>query len=181
MRYPLMVILLLGLLSQGCEDKKTQKINPLDEGINTYTSVNVKQEGPEYFIFADNEGTLTEPAHWDMAFATVEFVPAPGAPAIQDPVILTGKDIYFAKLEAADLSEVTDVPAAALFKTDNTGEYITQGWYDYNPDTHLITPKDYVYVVNTSDGKYPAFEITSYYDDNGDSGTITIQWKYLVK
>ncbi|MFQ6611714.1 MAG: HmuY family protein [Fidelibacterota bacterium] len=181
MKYPLMVIFLLSFLTQGCEDKKGQNLNPLDEGVNSYTSVNIKQGGPEYFTFADNEGTLTEPAKWDMAFATVEFVPAPGAPAIQDPVILTGTDVPFAKLDAADLSTVTDVPAATLFKTDDTGEYVTQGWYDYNPETHLMTPKDYVFVVNTSDGKYPAFEITSYYDDDGNSGTISIQWKYLVK
>lgn len=37
-------------------------------------------------------------------------------------------------------------------------------WYDYNPDTHLITPKaNTTLVVRTTDGKYAKIEVRSYY------------------
>ncbi len=175
---------LLGImvfLAIGCEDKDVLKEpNPLDLGVNTFKSENVKVEPAQYFTFANNAAVNEEPTAWDVAFATVDYQPSPQAPTIKDPVILTGNSVSIAKVDATDLSSVTDVPAGTLFKVDSNGDYVTQGWYNYNSSDHSISPKDFVYVVKTSDGKYPAFEITNYYDDYGRSGVFTINWKYLV-
>ncbi len=81
------------------------------------------------------------------------------------------------KMENINIDDVTTI-ADNNFKSDEIPSYVTGDWYNYG-DAHVITPKDLVFVVNTPDGKYPAFEITNYYDEQGNSGTFSIQWKYL--
>ena len=51
-------------------------------------------------------------------------------------------------------------------------------WY-YETSAHIILPLDNVYIVNTTDGKFPAFEIKKYFDEEGNSGIFNIEWKYL--
>ena len=102
------------------------------------------------------------------------------APVIKDPVIIIGTSKTAAKVEAKSLVDVTTLPAASLFKADKDGYYTTQGWYDYNPTNHIITPKEFVYVVKIDESKNALIEIVDYYNENGDSGYITIHWKFLA-
>lgn len=88
-----------------------------------------------------------------------------------------GPDVSVKKLTDTGIEEVTTV-ANSDFQTDVKPNYLTLGWYNYG-DGHLLTAKDYVYVVKTTDSKHAAFEITNYYDDQGNSGSFTIEWKYL--
>jgi hypothetical protein len=44
-----------------------------------------------------------------------------------------------------------------------------------------MSPKDYIYAIKLDDTKDVLFEIIDYYDDNGSSGSFTIQWKFLAK
>ena len=46
-------------------------------------------------------------------------------------------------------------------------------------DAHKVIPKDYVFVTKLTNGKYVAYEIVSYYDDLGESGAFTIEWKEM--
>lgn len=50
-------------------------------------------------------------------------------------------------------------------------------WYDYEPRTHVLTPKPVVYKVLDEDEPLLLFEVTSYYDDKGESGTFSLQYK----
>ena len=88
-----------------------------------------------------------------------------------------GNGAQVKNLGVTDIEAVTSITDDA-WETDLPAEYISLGWYNYG-ENHILTAKDYVYVVNTPDGKYPAFEITNYYDNEGESGTYTINWKYL--
>ena len=163
----------------GCEDNKVEK-NDIDESVKEFISVNIKTSGPEFFTFADNQGTTTEPSTYDLSFAIVDYQPSPMAPVIKDPVIIIGTSKTAAKVEAKSLVDVTTLPAASLFKADKDGYYTTQGWYDYNPTNHIITPKEFVYVVKIDESKNALIEIVDYYNENGDSGYITIHWKFLA-
>lgn len=50
------------------------------------------------------------------------------------------------------------------------------GWYDYNPMTHVLTPKPLIWVVKTNGGSTLKLEITKYYDDAGTAGWFTLHW-----
>lgn len=75
---------------------------------------------------------------------------------------------------------VTDEPPAG---TDPEPRYaFTQRgtWYEYDPNTHILTPKEQVYVVHSTTGAYYKLQITSYYDAAGSSGYPTLRWKSLM-
>ncbi len=91
--------------------------------------------------------------------------------------IWLGPNVTVSKLANIDIEDVTTVSDSGL-EADELPSFVTTGWYDYGAG-HVLTPRNYIYVVNTPDGKYPTFEITNYYDDQGNSGTYTINWKYL--
>ena len=114
-----------------------------------------------YFSFTDGKVTSTDPSH-----ITVE-----------GSSFWLGHGTTVKKLANTDIADIGAVDDSGM-QTDTSPSYISLGWYNYG-EGHLLTPKDYVYVVKTSDSKYAAFEITNYYDSEGNSGTFTIDWKYL--
>jgi hypothetical protein len=74
------------------------------------------------------------------------------------------------------------VPPTTTYATDqpdgddpNTDpDYALKAWYDYNEDTHVLTPKTDIIVVRSSQARYVKLQILAYYDDAG-----TAAW-YLV-
>ena len=56
---------------------------------------------------------------------------------------------------------------------DFSGNPVLNGWYDYDADTHVVSPKDKAFVVRTADGGYVKVKVTDYSD-----GALTIDWAY---
>ena len=55
-------------------------------------------------------------------------------------------------------------------------------WYDYNAETHVVTPKGEVYVIEREDGSRTAFRIVSYYGDAANpmrGAFYSVEWKQL--
>jgi hypothetical protein len=92
--------------------------------------------------------------------------------------IWMGPNVQVKKLENTDINDITTVTDAA-FNFDHLPSITTDDWYNTD-ETHHVIPKDYVYFVHTSDNKYAAFEVTNYYDEQGNSGVYTIKWKYMT-
>lgn len=146
----------------------------------TFSSDNVKTGPANYFSFATNTADTAGTSNWDVKFATFSFsIPINDSTfmTISNPFIEGATDIMVARVDAASLEEVTEVPASFSDSTYST--MATEDIWYTTTDAHVVQPLDYVYVLNTADGKYPAFEITNYYDDLGESGVYTIAWKYL--
>lgn len=53
------------------------------------------------------------------------------------------------------------------------------GWYAYDPATHVLTPRDVVWVIRTVDGAHLKLVIDGYYDDAGTAGVFTTTWAPL--
>lgn len=82
-----------------------------------------------------------------------------------------------ARLENTDFDSLTTAPTSG-YATDaadsedsgtapDTAFLVNGGWYSYNTTTHVITPKDVVFVVHAANGKYYKVKITNYYDAAG--------------
>jgi len=91
--------------------------------------------------------------------------------------IWLGPHVTIRKLENTNINDVSSAPADH-FNGDDLTSYVTSGWYD-SDENHKVIPNDYVYAVKTQTGKVAAFKVTNYYDDHGNSGVFTINWKYL--
>ena len=54
-----------------------------------------------------------------------------------------------------------------------SGSPILAQWYDYDPDTHAVSPKDSSFLIRTSGGAFSKIKITNY-----DDGNLTFQWSF---
>jgi hypothetical protein len=172
----LTVLLTFVFITLGC-DKSTTNSDDNADGINTHATVNVKS-ATEYFNFSTNSGSSNPSSAYDVEFYAVRWNPT-GAPPeiiIDDPRFRTNDGLSIAVLNDAKLEDVVDVPAAGEFVTNFLSE---KGEWYYTTSLNIVLPYDHVYIVNTADGKFPAFQIISYYDDMGESGVFNIEWKYL--
>lgn len=57
-------------------------------------------------------------------------------------------------------------------------EHALGDWYDYDPSTHVLTPKVGVYVLRGPDEAF-VLQVVDYYDDAGNSGFPTLRWRAL--
>jgi hypothetical protein len=105
----------------------------------------------------DTRTAVTPAEPWDLAFQRFEITPASG--------------VEIAVVEAA-FADVAVAPASGW-----TGE-VLDDWYDYDAQTHVLTPKPVTYAVRTSTATF-AFEIERYYDDAGNAGFFTLHWRSL--
>jgi hypothetical protein len=165
--------MVFALITIGCKKNSTNSDNVGE--IMEHSTVNVKT-AIEYFSFVNNSGSTNETAAHDIVFYAIQWQPAPEAPVIWDPRFKVKDGMSIAVLKDTNLEDVTDVPSSGDFITNYTTE--TDLWF-WTTDAHIVLPFEYVYIVNTSDGKFPAFEIISYYDEDAESGVFNIEWKYL--
>jgi hypothetical protein len=91
--------------------------------------------------------------------------------------------VELAALPDADFAAVTQPPATGWL-TD-TAEMLAfdagDGWYAYNPETHVLTPRSIVYVVKTAGDEYFKLAMAGYYDDAGTSGHPSFRWAPVVQ
>jgi hypothetical protein len=100
-----------------------------------------------------------------------------------------------AVVQGASLDAVTAAPASGYatddFATDDCELQTIPGgeplsafgeWYDYDPATHVVTPKAEVYVVKRSDGTSIAVRFDTYYGDSTNpmrGAFYQVEWKPL--
>lgn len=166
------LVMILGLVMTSCEKDPIVENDPVETQkiTNLYAPADVRdhQTGEvttknEYVYFDFSSGTTVEKtADWDIAFKGTSIIVNGG---------VNGNGNVSATVMASTFADLTDAPAADQFKQDS--ELATaipsgsgNGWYDYNPLNHLITPiAGRVIVVKTTEGNYAKVEILSYYEN----------------
>lgn len=173
MKYLITALTTVTIIISGCDKKTTDSDGNNDA--QSYSTLNVK-ENIDYYNFSTNSGSTNANTDYDIMFYSVAWQP-PGAPVIiQDPRFSVKEGLSIAVIDDTQLDDVTEVPSTAEFITNFVSEF--GEWYE-ETDLHVLVPYDKVYIVNTEDGKFPAFRITSYYDELGESGVFSFDWKYL--
>ncbi len=116
-----------------------------------------------YFSLEDNRIVDSEQGDWDIGFKGTTIIVNSGS---------SGPGTAQASVVTGTFDEITSVPSAADFKRDGedgmaipTGS--GNGWYNYNPSSHIISPiPGRIVLVRTNKGNYAKVEILSYYQDN---------------
>lgn len=123
-------------------------------GTNRFTLYSLRENR----IIANSDSATNK---WDVGFRGTMLIVNGGA-------IRSGQGGAFVFTGLFD--ELKEIPAAAEFRTDQSPSNLAipnasgQGWYNYNSQTHLITPvPGRVIVLRTGDGKFAKMEILSYY------------------
>ncbi len=136
--------------------------------------------GLTYFRFSDStivtgQDTLTE--KWDIAFRRTSIYTNSGSsgPGKGGAIVLTNTDFYSLKElpqegYRVDLQNSPAIPSGS-----------GNGWYNYNSETHIVTPiPGVVIALKTGDGKYAKLQIISYYKGAPQVPTSSSESKYYT-
>ncbi len=169
-------LLLLGLagclmpdLSETLDPGPATAAEPLVRGDGD-ASLLVDATDPQAWTALDldgNELVDIEDPTWDLAFQRFNVDLQDGLAAVV--------------LEAMDFDDVVEAPVDGWVSDepdaddDGVPEYVFADWYDYDPDTHVLTPADRVYVVATTEEAAVKVVFESYYDEAGTPARITLR------
>ena len=59
-------------------------------------------------------------------------------------------------------------------------EFVLGEWYNYDFATHVLTPKDVVYFIQTTDGVFK-FRVVDYYNESGESGFLSFDSELVAE
>ncbi|MEM9066908.1 MAG: HmuY family protein [Myxococcota bacterium] len=135
--------------------------------------------------------SITEDTAWDLAIQRFAYRTNGGAGGPGNVRVAFRDDVTFeAATQAPEVGWTQDQPAEDSMIPDDVpmGEevpttVISHGedpWFNYNPMTHVLTPKERVYFIETSDRAYVALQPVDYYSpETGDSGYPAFRWKMV--
>ncbi len=83
---------------------------------------------------------------------------------------------YNTSLDEPTEGWITDEPDA---DADGDLEYALDSWWEYDTDTHQVTPAEIIYVVRTVERDLIKLEFTAYYDAAGTPGYVQLHWGAL--
>lgn len=148
------------------------RVTTIDNGDGTFTT-SVDATSMDAWIGFDfqarKEATETD-ASWDLGFKRFEIKTNGGVTGAGGVEVAALPEADFAAINAAPAGGYAKDAADAL--VFNAGD----GWYAYDPATHVLTPRDTVYVVRSAEGDYFKLSFTGYYDDAGTSGHPAFRW-----
>lgn len=131
----------------------------------------------DYIKFSFDAGAITTGDEWDIAFRGSTIIINGGEATAEDQPERTGEGGAY--IASGTLASVTTVDPS-LFNADSTTNGLAiptgsdNGWYNYNPTNHLITPlAGKIIVVKTHDGRFAKIEILSYYENSTPNEDLT--------
>lgn len=133
------------------------------------------------FSIAQNQVITTD--DWDIAFKGTTIL-INGGTAGTDSVARTGTGAAVVKTSTFDA--LTAAPDDSEFAQDAASGYAIptgsgNGWYNYDAQTHLISPiPGRVLVIRTHDNKFAKIEILSYYKDAPATPSASSQANYYT-
>jgi hypothetical protein len=165
------------------------KVTVTDNGDGTSTLV-VDATDLEAWIYLDLASLeVLEPADpatsadWDLGLQRFHYALDGGVSgAGQGELVVVDGAVLADVTVAPSEGWVTDAPDDAADE-DDLPEYAFEiaegGWFDYNPETHVLTPKQRVYVMRGAAGDLFAVQIEDYYDDAGSPAWLRFTVKPL--
>lgn len=79
--------------------------------------------------------------------------------------------------DALDIEEDEDTGTDTAF---NGGVGSVNDWYDYDPATHRLSPRDVRFVVRSVEGHFFKLEMLGYYDAAGTPGMLRFRWARIA-
>jgi len=124
----------------------------------------------------------TEWTYGDFTLGTEVAETAPWDLRFQRFHISTGKTgNQVAIITGTSFAAVTTAPTTGWIADDDAMFALDQGesWYDYNGETHVLTPKPIVYAVKLHGGGTIKMEIQKYYNSVGTAAMFLLHWAPL--
>ena len=120
---------------------------------------------------------LTTSTAWDVAFSRTKVrtnggTSGPGEAGALDTTKATLAGTTAAPTEGYTVDALAPIPGPPG-SGEESSNAVLGTWYDYNPTTHAVTPKDTTYALRTADGSYAKLKVTSW-----SSGQLGLSFAY---
>lgn len=185
---------ILGLWTDRCECAvetvcdSTNPVTHLENTENTATTI-INASCEENWVYLNlSDKTETTPENpedsnqWDLGFQRFKIKSNSGISGAGNVRIAMVSDTAFEDLiEAPASGYLSD--AADSDDEDEDPDYpflAPNAWYEYNDDTHILTPTNHIYVVQSISGTYFKIQFIDYYDEAGTSGYPKFIWDTLL-
>lgn len=121
---------------------------------------------------------------WDLAFQRFKVITNGGVSGPGGVSVARLEQTAFASVvrapESGYLVDAADGEADMDHDADSALTNGSDDWYDYDPATHVLSPKaDLTYVVHTGEGHYFKLAIVGYYDGAGTPGYVRFTWAQI--
>lgn len=164
------------------------KIQTTRRGDGTYTTRS-DASAAETWTYVDLEtGVESEEPTWDLAAQRFHIKLDGGDGG--DSGVSGDVGVQVVPLAGVAFGQVTEPPAAGWITDEPDGEdedqdadYLFEqgdGWYAYDFTTHVLTPRDIVWVLETAEANHVKLVNDACYDGAGTSGVFTTMWAPLA-
>jgi len=174
----------VNLSNEGASNRNIPMANESSTGQREGIIITLDASSPEkwvYFSFSRG-ATIDIPdrssLQWDLGFKRSLIISNGGEtnPKGEGGIIV---------LENTPFESVTEAPATGYtldtrISPEETENLAIKKWYDYSYWSHTLTPKNNIYIIRTSDGRYAKMQILKYYCGR-ISGCYTIRYVYQKK
>lgn len=159
-------------------------ISHTNNGDGTTTTV-VNATDHDLAIYIDletgEEKTPNDPGNsmgWDLSFTRFAIAMNGGVSGMGGVEALLLNEKFEQLFVAPTDGYETDQPDGPDENQDNDLFFDRSGtvWYDYNSETHVLTPRDVTYIVRSVEGDFFKIKIEDYYSDAGTSGYLRFTW-----
>jgi hypothetical protein len=189
-RHSIITALGVTLLATGCfESIEPDHDQGPDAGTTTEGRITTTRGGGGTYTTIVDATSMTEWIHGDIETGAEVDASAPWDLRFQRFHISTNGGasgsggVMVAPVVGVTFAEMTTAPAEGWISDAPDGDYAFEqgeGWYDYDPTTHKLTPRPIVWAVKTNGGSTIKLEITSYYDGAGTGGMLQLHWAPLA-
>ena len=167
------------------EEEEEEVEEEVEEEFLIDADVTIDATDSTVWIYFDlSSGTIVEPetpedsTEWDLKFQRYEIGVNGGVSGTAGVMVAYEEGAY------DSFDDITTIPELSwntdLEDSDDDGkpEYAFEGWFDYDISTHVLTPKNIVYFIETSEHSYK-FRIVDYYGPNGSSGYMSFDFSQM--
>lgn len=138
-------------------------------------------EKPGLLSFA--EGNVLEKDEWDIGFVAIPiFIPEMGASMLNPAARINSIfGVEVAEVSDSAFENIKSVPSGLIYKKDESDSLaVGTSILNYNPENHVLTPPNVVYIIKTVEGKHAKVKVESYYHpDTAVSGFVNFQAELL--
>lgn len=174
MKYIYTLILSLIIISCGDDEPVLEPIEVMIEtNLEAMTTSGPGQPPAGDFVkYSFSEQSVVEGDNWDIAFRATKILVNGGFAGASDEPSRTGIAAGYVAVGA--YGSIKNVDETLLVQDSETAYAIPavsdEGWYNYDPQTYLVTPiAGRTLVFKTHNGRYAKMEIQSYYKDSPET------------
>jgi len=174
-------------------------VDTLDEGDGVFaTQVDAVDDTAWVYVDLDRGGVeevvsdLGASTTWDLAFRRSNVKVNGGHSGPADVAVAALPEVDFDGLESSPValfevdrpSQGEVDPERPSFIDDDGTDFVfgranaasTNGWYDYDPINHVLSPSNVTFIVRSSEGAFFKLRFLDYYNAAGTSGYPTFRW-----